>query len=82
MPHFYFHTIDGGRQVHPDRLACDDEGAARREAVRYAGAVLHDEPELLQPDRDFRVEVTDQDQRLVFTIVTLAMDGHWSAPIR
>lgn len=40
MPQFFFHTADGGEHRDAEGIECKDMGAARREAIRYAGAVL------------------------------------------
>ena len=75
MPHFYFHTADGGRDRDRRGMDLADQGAARREAIRFAGAVINDEPDVLWDGRDFRVEVTDEAGDLLFTIITLAVDA-------
>ncbi|WP_374942335.1 hypothetical protein [Sphingomonas sp.] len=75
MPHYFFHTANGER--HRDRSGVDlpDDAAARVEAIRFTGAVMTDEPDVLWDGRDFRVEVTDAEQRPLFTIITLAVDA-------
>lgn len=75
MPHYYFHTADGGRDIDRDGLELADDPAARSEAIRYAGAVMRDDPDLLWDGGDFRVEVTNEDKRLLFTIIMLAVDA-------
>ena len=75
MPRYFFHTADGGR-VHDDEgQELADTGAARKAAIRYAGAVLHDEPDILWDGSEFRVEVTDENGAWVLTVVTLAVSA-------
>ena len=54
----------------------DDEGIeiasldeARVEAVRYAAEVMRDHPTLVWHGEDFRTEVTNSDQLLLFTVI-------------
>lgn len=75
MAHYFFHTADGTRDRDTSGMDLDDDAAARREGIRYAGSILASEPELLADSADFRVEVTDQAQRLLFTIIALAVDA-------
>ncbi len=75
MPRYYFHTADGTRDWDPDGVELADQGAARKEAIRFAGAVMTDEPDVLWDGRDFRVEVTNEQRHLLFTIITLAVDS-------
>jgi hypothetical protein len=75
MPRFFFHTADGSRIRDTQGIELADETVARREAVRVAGALLNDDPDLIWDGRDFRVEVTDESGRLVLTVVTLALDS-------
>jgi hypothetical protein len=44
-------------------------------AIRFAGAVMHDEPDVLWDGRDYRVEVTNEADDLLFTIVMLSIDA-------
>lgn len=75
MPRYFFHTADGGKHRDREGIDCPNRAAARREAIRYAGSVLHDEPDLFRDGRDFRVEVTDESQRPLFTVIMLAIDA-------
>ena len=59
MPRYFFHISDG-------RFIRDDEGTvlpnvatARREAIRMAGTLLHDEDDETWPDGRWDVTVTD-----------------------
>ena len=80
MPMYHFATIDGGRDEDPEGSECASDAAARIEAIRYAGAVMNHEPDVLWDGRQFRVEVTDDDGLLLFTILMLAVDGAGRRP--
>ena len=71
MPHYYFHTADGSRV--PDDLGTDlkDIAEARSSAIAYAGEILSSEPHLLDDDRHFTVEVTDDAGLELFRITVL-----------
>lgn len=74
MPRYFFHSADGTRNWDEAGVELSDDQVARVEAIRLTGAILKDEPEVLR-DQDFRVEVTDVTKRLLFTIITLAVDA-------
>ena len=54
-------------------LASMDE--ARVEAVRFASAVMKDHPTLVWHGEDFRVEVTNENRMLLFTVVVVGVDS-------
>jgi hypothetical protein len=75
MPLYHFNTVDGGRHRDIEGVELSDDDAARKEGIRFAGSVLAHEPDALWDGRDFRVEVTDHQHTLLFTIITLAVDA-------
>ena len=75
MPRYFFHSADGARSWDEAGVELEDDQAARIEAIRLTGAILKDEPHVLQNGHDFRVEVTDSIRRLLFTIIALAVDA-------
>jgi hypothetical protein len=48
---------------------------ARIEAVKFAGRMLHDRPDLAWRGEEYRVEVTDQNQLILFTFIALGVDA-------
>ena len=48
---------------------------ARLEAARYAGEVMRDHPRLIWMGEDFRVEVTDEDRLVMFTVIVVGVDS-------
>ncbi|WP_120251137.1 DUF6894 family protein [Sphingobium limneticum] len=75
MPRYFFHTVDGGRDFDQEGTELPNDAAARKAAIRFAGAVMHDEPDVLWDGRDYRVEVTNETGALLFTIVMLSIDA-------
>jgi hypothetical protein len=57
---------------------------ARIEAARFTGELIRDRPELAWAGEEIRVEVTDANQLILFTIIMLGVDapatsiGSWS----
>lgn len=47
MPRYFFHTVDGGRDFDQEGTELPNDAAARKAAIRFAGAVMHDEPDVL-----------------------------------
>jgi hypothetical protein len=74
MPRYYFHSADGERDCDQDGTELPDDEAARQAAVAYAGEVLRYGGLSLWEHGQWRVEVTDQEHRLLFTIITVAVD--------
>jgi hypothetical protein len=50
-------------------------GDARIEAARYIGEVIRDRPNLVWAGEEVRVEVTDSQQLILFTIIVLGVDA-------
>ena len=59
MSRYFFHTADGRRDRDRQGTELPDNATARCEAVRFTGAILHDEPEKLWDGRDFRASEAD-----------------------
>ena len=72
---YFFNEMDG--EYRPDyegqEIATLKE--ARLEAVRYAGEVMRDHPTLVWTGQDFRIEVTDADQLLLFTVIIVGVNA-------
>ncbi len=75
MPRYHFGSVDGRPEPDPDGLELASEEEARTVAVQYAGEVLQSDPHLLWAHGQWRVEVTDDAGKLLFTLVTLAFDA-------
>jgi len=74
MPRYYFHTCDGVQDV--DKLGHElpDPVAARTEAIRYAGGLLTDDPDILGAGETLRINVTDEDGRLSCSVIILSVE--------
>jgi hypothetical protein len=79
MPRYFFHTVDGTHDI--DHLGHElvDDAAARREAVRYASALLADNPAMPLEDDALRINVTDEAGHLSCSVIILAVDANWSS---
>ena len=75
MPRYFFHRSDGYVERDDEGVELSSLHAARVEAVTFAGASLAEEPEQVWNGQDFRVEVTDEQGLLLFTVITLAIDS-------
>jgi len=81
MPRYFFHVLDGTSDI--DEMGHDmtDDAAARREAVRYCGSLLIDDPDLLLRDKYLRVHVANDVGALRFSIVMMALDPDLSTSV-
>ena len=94
MARYFFNTVgsDLTRDTTGEEFATVRE--ARIEAVRFAADVLRDNPSIIWEGHDFRVEVTDGKDLMLFTVIILGTDspalaehnlaglaaGKWPAP--
>lgn len=77
MPRYYFHVCDGTQDIDDHGHELPDDNAARHEAVRYGGGLIHDDPSLLLKDQELRINVTNDDGQLRFAVVMIAVDADW-----
>jgi len=76
MPRFYFHTCDGSCDVDDVGIELRDAASARREAIRYGGSLLNDDPNIIEDNGTLRVEVVDEDGALCSAVLIQAVDTH------
>ncbi|MDB5719801.1 MAG: hypothetical protein JWP15_419 [Alphaproteobacteria bacterium] len=72
----YFFNLAGA--VHdPDNAGLElaDMGSARLMAAQHAGELLRDRPGLVWQGEELRVEVTDCDRLVMFTVIVLGVDA-------
>ena len=72
---YFFNQVDGRRKDDDEGLEFADMSQARVEAVRYSGEVIRDHPTLVWAGDDFRVEVTNEDHLLLFTVIIVGVDA-------
>jgi hypothetical protein len=68
MPRFYFNVYDGKDIVDDVGTDLPDIVFARREAIRYSGALLEDEAERLSLGEEWRMEVLDGTGLMLFCL--------------
>lgn len=72
----YFFNLAGAVGEPDDKgLEIASLSDARIEAVKFAGDYLRDRPELVWMGEEFRVEVTDESGRVLFTFIAVGVDG-------
>ena len=77
MTRYYFHTSDGTREHDDVGIDLADAAAARREAVRFAGGLLQDQPEMVQNEHGLRINVVDEMGSVTFAIMITTLDPQW-----
>ena len=75
MPKYFFHSEDGHLLHDSVGTELDDAGAARIEAVRFAGELLEDRPQALWESTRWRLLVTDENSSILFTIEVFTSVG-------
>jgi hypothetical protein len=75
MPRYFFHCADGVRIPDDRGTVLPSVAAAHLEAIAFAGATLRDQPQELWNKGSWRVEVTDEAKRLLFTVITFAVEA-------
>jgi len=72
---FFFSQAGAVHDPDADGVEFPTMSQARIEAVRFAASMLRDRPELAWLGDEYRVEVTDQSQRVLFTFIAVGVDG-------
>ena len=75
MPRFFFNQFDGVYKSDDEGLELASLDDARHEAVRYAGEVMRDHTTLVWKGEDFRIEVTDAEKLVLFTVIVVGVDA-------
>ncbi|MDO6415683.1 hypothetical protein Q4F19_14935 [Sphingomonas sp. BIUV-7] len=75
MPRYFFSTANGERHPDDEGLDLPNHAAARVAAIKYAGAIMENEPDVLWDGQSFQVEVTDDRGLILFTIVSIAINA-------
>ena len=74
VPHFHFNVLDGTAYIDKIGVELASLNEAKREAMRYAGAMLADSAGVSRPDREWRIEVTDHQGLALFRLAVSMMD--------
>lgn len=82
MPHYFFHRLDGGFDIDREGAELKDAREARLEAILYAAGTVRDHPEMVWDGGEMRIEVTDDDGRVVSTVVVMSIDAQTPESIR
>jgi hypothetical protein len=75
MPIYHFHSANGQREPDLEGMELADDCAAQMAAVQYAGDVLRSDGPSVWSHGHWRVEVTNGDGELLFTVITLGVDA-------
>ncbi|WP_342737109.1 hypothetical protein [Bradyrhizobium sp. B117] len=68
MPRYFFHVRREQRQIDKEGEELPDERAARNEATMMAGQMLQGMAGQLQPGSEWRMEVADEFQNVLFVL--------------
>jgi hypothetical protein len=75
MPRYFFHTADGSVDRDISGTELPNANAARTYAVKFAAECLAADPGYLWESGEFRIDVTDEQNRTVFTMISIAIAG-------
>jgi hypothetical protein len=75
MARYFFNQYEGEFKRDDIGLEFPTLDEARIEAVRYAAEVLRDQPALVWKGEDFRIELTDTEQLVLFTVIVVGIDA-------
>ncbi|WFU75476.1 hypothetical protein [Bradyrhizobium sp. CB2312] len=68
MPRYFFHVIHERREIDEEGEELPDKHAAWKEATETAGQMLQSLDGKLKPERDWRMEVTDEFQNTLYVL--------------
>jgi len=77
MPRYFFHLCDGTQEIDAYGNDFDDDAAALREAIRFGGELLSDDPGILVRDDSLRINVTNESGELSCALIVQIVDANW-----
>lgn len=80
MPQYFFHSENGERVRDKEGAFLADDGAARIEAIRLAGALIADQPDSLMRSHRWRMLVTDSNEAIIFALEVFPVPGRQVTP--
>lgn len=80
MPRYFFHLFDGAEEIDAQGSELDDDASALREAIRFGGGLLRDDPDMLVRDQGLRINVTDESGELNCALIVQIVDAKWRPP--
>ncbi|WP_085810968.1 DUF6894 family protein [Sphingomonas sp. TZW2008] len=80
MARFFFHVRDSETYIDVQGTVLPDLRTARREAVRFAGALLTDNPDTFWQGAEWTMRVTDEADLTLFELTFFATEGASSVP--
>jgi hypothetical protein len=75
MPRYFFHTCDGSCDQDDVGVDLANPTAARREAIRYGGSLLQDNPDIITATDGLRVDVVDENGQFCAAVLIHAVDA-------
>jgi hypothetical protein len=75
MPRYHFNLSDGRSIPDLEGSELPDLASARREAARYAGQLLQDDPQAVWDGGEWVLEVTDARGLLLFRLILSAIEA-------
>jgi hypothetical protein len=69
VPRYFFHTTNGKLTTDAEGIDLPDASAAQTAAIKLAGEILKDAPDLLCETTALKVEVTDAKALALFTVL-------------
>lgn len=71
---YFFNLADAVYESDKEGVELPSIGAAREHAVRAAADYMHDHPEIVWLGDELRLEVTNKDQLILFTLIVMGVD--------
>ena len=75
MPRYFFHIRDGVSYPDEEGVELPDLDAARSAAAKLAGLTLHDDHETFWKGEEWRVDVTDEAEMILFSLHFMAVNA-------
>jgi hypothetical protein len=72
---FFFNLAGAVHDPDNEGIELPNIGTARLEAVRFAAEYLRDRPEVVWLGDELRLEVTDENRMILFTLVVFGVDA-------
>lgn len=73
MPKYFFQVAGGSHVLDVDGTELPNASAARIQGIKFAGEILRDMPTLLYETADLKIDVTDENGLVLFTVLVTTM---------
>lgn len=81
MPKYFFQVSGGNHVLDVEGSELPNASAARIQGIKFAGEILRDMPTMLYETADLKIDVTDENGRVLFAVRVTTFSDSGSPPV-